>query len=239
MTVSSSSFGGRCGIMRRRNTVLIGLMSIIGLVLMQSPASAGHGDISLPITTFIQADEGEIVPLVSEQVDAELVGATCSWDFHAINQESAHPGNDLILSTNGTDTVVPGVEDVPDQILDVAGTFELGETVAVSLRMGPDGYFSARLSVEVVCDEEVAPTTTIAAPATTAAPAAPTTAAPAAPTTAPVETEVGGQVETPPPAAPALAVTGPSSSTGILVGFAVLLLLGGIGALGVGTRARD
>lgn len=229
--------------MRRRNTVLIGLMSIIGLVLMQSPASAEHGDISLPIITFVQADEGEIVPLLTEQVDAELVGATCSWDFHANNQESIHPGNDLILSTNGTQTVVPGVEDVPNQIVDVHGTFELGETITVSLRMGPDELFSAGISVEVVCDEEVspttvAPTTTVAAPAAPATTAAPTSE-PAAPTTEPVETEVEGQVVTQPPAAPALAVTGPSSSTGTLVGFAALLLLGGSVAVGFGTRARD
>ena len=221
--------------MWRRITVLTGLVSIVGLVLMQSPASAGHGDISLPIDTIVEAGQGEVVQLVSVPVDPELVGATCGWGFHVYNQESIHLGNDLILSTDGTDTVVPGVEDAPNQVLDVEGSFQLGETLTVSLRMGPDEVFSAGLSVEVVCEGHVASATT---PAPTTTTPAPTTTAPAG------ETEVAGAVVTAAPAAaaataaPALAVTGPSSSIGLLVGFAVLLLLGGVGALGLGTRAR-
>ncbi|MCP5028704.1 MAG: hypothetical protein GY929_20715 [Actinomycetia bacterium] len=233
--------------MWRRITVFAGLVSIVGAVLMQSPASAGHGDISVPLDTIIQADAGEVVQLVSVPVDPELVGATCSWDFHATNQESVHPGNDLILSTGGTDTVVAGVEDAPDQVLDAAGSVQLGETVTVSLRMGADQVFSAGLSVEVVCEGHVGPSnasTTVPASTTTAAPT-PTTTTPApTTTTAPeVETEVAGKVETagpaaPAAAAPALAATGPSSSTGPLVGFAVVLLLIGFGLLGLGIRAR-
>ena len=216
--------------MWRRITVVVGLVTV-GLVLMQSPASAGHGEISLPLDTVVQAGEGEVVQLASVPVDSELVGATCSWEFHATNQESVHLGNDLILSTGGTDTVVPGVEAVANQVLDVAGSFQLGETVTVSLRMGPDEVFSAGLSVEVVCESEVAPATATTTPAPTA--------------TAAVETGVAGEVVTAEPAAaaaaaaPALAFTGPSSSTGPLIGFAAFLLLGGAGLLGLGTRARD
>jgi hypothetical protein len=224
--------------MWRRKTVVVGLMSIVGLVFMQSPAFADHGDISVPLDTFVQADEGEVVLLASVHVDEELVGDVCTWDFHATNQFSVHPGNDLILSTNGTDTVVAGVEDTPNQVLDVAGSFQLGETVTVSLRMGPDGAFSAGLGVEVVCESEVAPVTATTTPAPTATT---TPAAAVTPTTAAVvETEVAGEVVTAPvAAAPALAVTGPFSSTGPLVGYAVFLLLGGICLLGLRTIARD
>jgi hypothetical protein len=229
--------------MRRRITVFTGLVSIIGLVLLQSPASAGHGHISVPIDTFVHAGEGEVVQLVSVPVDSELVGATCSWEFHATNQESVHPGNDLILSTGGNDTVVPGVEDAPGQVLDVSGSFQLGETLTVSLRMGPDQVFSAGLSVEVLCESDVVPATATTTPAPTSTTPVPTTAASV------VETEVAGKVEVAEPAAPAasaapasaapaLAVTGPSSSTGLLVGMAVLLLLVGVGVLNLRTRAR-
>lgn len=232
--------------MRRRITVFAGLVSIIGLVLMQSPASAGHGDISVPLNTFVQAGVGEIVQLVSMPVDSELVGATCSWEFHATNQESVHPGNDLILSTGGTDTVVPGVENAPGQVLDVAGSFQLGEMVTVSLRMGADEVFSAGLSVEVLCEDHDVPTTATTTPASTTTAAAPTTTAASG-----VDTEVAGTVVTAAPAtsaapasaAPAsaasvLAATGPSSSTGPLVVLAMLLLLVGVGVLSLGTRAR-
>ncbi len=235
--------------MGRRITVLVGLVSTVGLVLMQSPASADHGDVSLLFDTVVRVGEGEVVQLASVPVDPELVGVTCSWEFHATNQKSVHLGNDLILSTGGTDTVVPGVEDAPDQVLDVAGSFQLGETVTVSLRMGPDQVFSAGLSVEVVCEADVAPasttssTTSTTTSTTTTAPA-PTTSTPAPTTTAApaVETEVAGEVvaaEPPAPAAPALAVTGPSTSAGPMVGLAVVLLLGGIGLFGLGTHARD
>jgi len=233
--------------------VFAGLVSIVGLVLMQSPASAGHGDISLPLNTFVQAGEGEVVQLVSVAVDSEMVGDTCGYEFHATNQESVHLGNDLILSTGGADTVVPGVEDAPGQVLDVTGSFQLGETLTVSLRMGPDEVFSAGLSVEVLCEDDLVPATatTTPVPTATTTPAAtatttpvPTATATPTPTTtaAPgVETEVAGKVETAAPAATAasaLAVTGPSSSTGLLVGLAVLLLLVGVGVLSLGTRAR-
>jgi hypothetical protein len=238
--------------MRRRITVFAGLVSIIGLVIMQSPASADHGDLSVPLNTFVQAGEGEVVQLVSVPVDSELVGATCSWEFHATNQESVHPGNDLILSTGGTDTVVPGVENAPGQVLDVAGSFQLGETVTVSLRMGPDEVFSAGLSVEVLCEGDVVPTTATTTPASTTTTTPATTTTTAAPTTtsAPgVDTEVAGTVVTaettappasvaPAPATSVLAATGPSSSTGLLVVLAVFLLLVGVGVLSLRTRAR-
>ena len=225
--------------MRRRITVFTGLVSHIGLVLLQSPASAGHGHISVPIDTFVQAGEGEVVQLVSVPVDTELVGATCSWEFHAANQESVHPGNDLILSTGGNDTVVPGVEDAPGQVLEVVGSFQRGETLTVSLRMGPDQVFSAGLSVEVLCEGDVVPATATTTPAPTTTTPVPTTTAASV-----VETEVAGKVEIAEPAAPAasavpaLAVTGPASSTGLLVGLSVLLLLIGVGVLNIRTRAR-
>lgn len=228
-------------------------MSIVGLVFMQSPAFAGHGDISVPLNTFVQASEGEVVQLASVSVDPELVGDICNWEFHATNQESVHLGNDLILSTDGNDTVVPGVEDAPHQVLDVAGSFQLGETLTVSLRMGPDEVFSAGLTVEVVCDGDETPSTATttpasATPATTPASATPatTTAAPASTptTTADVAPEVAGEVITAEPVAPVaaaqeLAVTGPSSSAGPLLAYAVFLLLGGIGLLVLGNRALD
>ena len=219
--------------MLRRIAMLMGLASIVGLVLMQSPAAAGHGDISVPIDTIVEADEGEVVQLASVSVDSELVGTTCDWEFHATNQESVNPGNDLILSSGGTDTVIPGVEDAPNQILDVAGSITLGETLTVSVRLGPNEIFSAGLSVELVCEENVVPsTTTTAAPASETSTTAPTlTTSTSTPPT--VETEVAGQVET----APALAVTGPSSPTGPLTVAALLLLIGGV-SLSVATRGR-
>ncbi len=230
--------------MWRRVAVVAGLISIVGLALAQLPASADHGTISVPIDTVVRAGQGEVVQLDSTAINPELVGATCEYEFHSTNQESVNPGNDLILSTGGTETVIPGVEDAPDQELDVAGSVTLGETLTVSVRIGPNEIFSAGLSVELVCDIEDVPsttsttapeTTTTTAPetTTTAEPdrAATTTAAPTTttPTSTTVEVEVADLVET----APNLAVTGPSSATYPLVALAFLLLLCGAAALSI------
>ena len=72
--------------MWRRITVLVGVLSTLGLVFMQSPASAGHGDISVPLDTFVQAGEGEVVQLASVSVDEEFVGDICGWEFHSRNR---------------------------------------------------------------------------------------------------------------------------------------------------------
>ena len=232
--------------MRRRVTVFAALTLIVGLAFMQLPASAGHGDISVPIDTVVNADQGEVVELASITVDPELVGTSCDWEFHATNQESANPGNDLILSTGGVDTVIPGVEDIPNQILDVTGSGSLGETLTVSVRLGPNEVFSAGLSVELVCDAEEPSTTSTTEPeaTTTTAPApaeadATTTTAPSPTTSTPtpttVDTEVEGQVEP----GPTLAVTGPSSATGPLIGLAAILLLAGVGILSLRARVRS
>jgi hypothetical protein len=209
------------------------LLAVAGLVLMPSVASADHGHLSLPIDTVISADEGEIVTLVSEPVDPALQGATCSWDFHVQNQESVNPGNDLVLFTSGFEWVVSGVEDAAGQVLHVEGSFELGETVTVSLRMGPHGVFSAGLTIEVVCQEGTAGATATPAPTETPAPTTVPTA-----TAAP---EVAGKVVTAQPTATApaaLANTGPPSSTGPLVMVAGLLTLAGLGAPALASRAR-
>lgn len=174
--------------MRFRVAVAMGLASMLSLLVLASPASAGHGEISLPIEAVVRAPEGDVVLLGSVDVDEELVGRTCSWEFHALNSRSVHPGNDLILATGGAEWLIENVELVAFDDLVVTGSFQLGETVSVSLRMGPDEVFSEGVTVEVVCEDDhgdhgdEAPTTT-AAPTTTEAPA---TSAP--PTTGDVPT---------------------------------------------------
>ncbi len=218
--------------MWRYLTLRVGLGALAGLLFMQAPAAADHGDISLPIDTVVQAGEGEVVQLAQTTVASELVGAVCSWDLHSENQESVHPGNDLILTTGGSQSVISGVEDVANQALSASGSVELGSTIVVSLRMGPDQVFSAGISVEVVCEESapaVEPETTTGT--TPPASVTPTTEAPA----------VAGVVVTT-PAAPsatvaaapavasqgaALAATGVSPVTGWLVASAAALLLAG------------
>ncbi len=199
--------------------------------------------------------------LVSETVEPDLVGATCSWDFHSHNQSSVHPGNDLILATGGEQWVLAGVEDTAGGELALTGSFRLGETLTVTLRLGPDGVFSAGISVEVLCDDAAATTTT--APTETTIPATATTVVPVTSTTAPSETgstttttpptssseppagdsEVKDNGGTTPPTTPSdtgrLAETGPSESTVPLTLLAVVLLLTGSGIVGLAVRARD
>jgi hypothetical protein len=111
-----------------RTMAAVGLAAVAALLLLPSPAGADHGDLSLPIGTVVRGSEGDVVLLVSETVEPDLVGATCSWDFHSHNQSSVHPGNDLILATGGEQWVLAGVEDTAGGELALTGSFRLGET---------------------------------------------------------------------------------------------------------------
>ncbi|MDY7103355.1 MAG: hypothetical protein S0880_19400 [Actinomycetota bacterium] len=114
-------------------------------------AGAQEDAIEIPLDSVVRADEGSETELGSAPVPAELQGATCEAEAQADNQESVHPGNDLVVTTGGVEAVIPGVEDEPGQVSVSAGTVVLGETITVSLRMGPDEVFSGGLVVSVDC----------------------------------------------------------------------------------------
>ncbi|MEO1061431.1 MAG: LPXTG cell wall anchor domain-containing protein [Actinomycetota bacterium] len=197
------------------------------LLAVFAPAAAAQDNvIDIPIDTVVREPEGSITPLVSIDVPPEGVGLTCTGEAVTSNQGSVHPNNDLLVETGGETFVFEDVEDQPGLTIPASGSFVLGETFTVSLRMGPDEVFSGGIRIQVDCAPPETTTTTTTAPeitTTTAVEATTTT------TTAPeiTTTTSAPQVEDDDDELPATGF----GSTGTLVATGVAMLVGGAGFL--------
>jgi hypothetical protein len=177
--------------------ILLGVSTlVVGL-----PMGAGAQDVSIgiPLDTVVRGAAGSEHVLASEEVPPDLVGSECRVAASAINQESIHPGNDLVISSNGDQLVLEDVEGEAFGERAVEGSLTLGVELTVTLVMGPDGVFSAGMEVEVRCPtpetttttEPTMTTTTIdAATTTTTAPETTTTVMVSETTTTTTETTV-------------------------------------------------
>ncbi len=242
----------------RFGRVAMGVGGMAGFVLATA-MTVGAQDLTLPAGTVITGVPGSTVELGRVPIDQDLAGPQCTWEASVTNQESVHPGNDLIVRSGESVLVLSDIESAADKTTTESGSAYLSGEVVVSLRIGPDGIFSGGLDVTIRYDQ-CTPVTT--APPATAAPTTPapttpttaasTTAAPttAAPTTPAIEPEpLGPQVEQPTTttvpattvtvtkaAAPVLPVTGnrswrPWVATGsALIGLGAVLTIGARGA---------
>ncbi len=118
------------------------------------------GVIDLPPGSVITGDPGTAVRLASVQVAAENVGKTCRLVIEAANQVSVHPGNDLVIRTGGRSHVITGVEDAEADLSASSVTAELGDSIVVLLRLGPDGVASFDPSLSFTCPPTAAATGT-------------------------------------------------------------------------------
>ena len=221
------------------------------VILAATSAAAGHAsvEISIPLDTVVRAPTGSITELGTAPVPDGFADHSCEVRAHAENQQSIHPGNDLVISSGDSQVRLENVESEPGQVIDTEEMLVLGEVITVSLVMGPDGVFSAGLEVIVECvaedttttsevpttDEsttttsEVSPTdeTTTTAPVSTTE-QSPSTTTDEGPTSTSIEDEVKGTEVLP--------FTGlDASETGLL---ALALLAGGTLLL-VGARRRE
>ena len=146
--------------MRRLITILgIGVLALT-LFSFAAPASA-IDDIVIPIDTVVRGAEGDVIEVASVAVDPDLVGATCAAELTDSNNESTHPNNDLIIDTGAETFEALDVETEANSTEIVDGDAVLGETVVVSIRLGPDGVSSGGLTLTFDCEEQL-PATTVA-----------------------------------------------------------------------------
>lgn len=153
--------GGNLG--RRLRPVVVGLAAVAVYVsILATAASAAPAfEVTIPVDTVVRAPEGSITdfePVI--QVPEENQGQECSVVAHAQNQTSVHPDNDLLVTSGSSQVVIPDVEAEPGGTVEGEGTLVLGTTIVVSLRMGPDGVFSAGFDVIVDCPPDETTTTT-------------------------------------------------------------------------------
>lgn len=124
---------------------------VVGVLAAAVPAGAQATEIVIELDGVERGDEGEVIELVNRPVEADLVGAECSVSGRTENNESVHPGNDLIIQTGDSTTEVPDVEAQEFEVIQGTGSVTLGESIAVSLRFGPDGVTSGGIFLDFVC----------------------------------------------------------------------------------------
>ena len=135
--------------MRIRVAVVVVLAAMLAFV---SPAGAQDEILSIEIEGIITGQaEGDIVEVASTAVPASLVGSSCTVTGASQNNGSVHPGNNLIIASGGASTTVPGVEEVPGQVVAGSGPLVVGSNVTVSVEFGPSGSTSGGVTLTFDC----------------------------------------------------------------------------------------
>lgn len=149
--------------MTQRMKRLVSILSaaIMLLAITASAAVAGPGDFEIPIDTIITAPAGSFVELARVDTPPELIGATCLGLAAAENQQSVHPGNDIIIATGDSEAVLADVEGAPGRITEADGPITLGPDVLLTLHMGDDEVFSGGLVVIIDVNCTLPPPTTV------------------------------------------------------------------------------
>jgi hypothetical protein len=147
--------------------ILASLAAMAALLIIGMPiAQASLFEIS--IDTVITAGEGSITTLGTTDTPPDLIGMSCIGVVEATNQLSAHPGNDLIVSSGDDSIVLEDVERESGAVTAADAPLTLGSSVTVSLHMGSDEIFSG--GVVFIIGECTTPTTTTEPPTTTTEP---------------------------------------------------------------------
>ena len=115
-------------------TSIIIMVALLAALLISPADSAEPGDL-IDLGTFA-AEPGDLCTVVTD------------------NNESVHPGNELIIETGNDQTRVPAVEDEPDTI--TATNIDAGGPITLTVVLGPDQTITS-LEAVVTCEP---PTTT-------------------------------------------------------------------------------
>lgn len=131
--------------------------------------------VEIPIKTILRGDPGDLF-LIGEAPSPVGFQCTAELEFTNNEQESEHPGNDILV---GPATFT----DVENGTFQAAGlTFVSDGANLVFVRLGADGVFSAGFLLEVACNPPTT-TTSVATSSTTSPTVTTTSTAPPAPMT--------------------------------------------------------
>lgn len=148
--------------MRLHRLILTPAMAaaLVFAVLGGASLAAAQDGVTVPAGTVIRGSEGDVIELGRIPVDTARAGPRCSWTATATNQSSVHPGNHILVETNGVTLVLADVEGAPNKVTSNTGTVFLADEVVVSLQLGPDGLFSGGMVVSITYDETCEPVET-------------------------------------------------------------------------------
>ena len=88
-----------------------GLLVAFVVSMLFGASGVWAADLSLPTETVIRGETGSLIELGRITVDRDLAGPLCTWQATVTNQESAHPGNDILVVSGDTTLTLSGVED--------------------------------------------------------------------------------------------------------------------------------
>jgi hypothetical protein len=142
------------------------VLAVASLGMTAVGAEADDISLEVPLPTVVRAPAGTEHLLASTTVPSDLVGKRCAVTIHGTNQESVHPGNDLVIASGDDALVLTDVEGEAFGESEREGSLRLGDGLTVTLVMGSDGVFSAGMTVRVSCPETSSsstslPTTTV------------------------------------------------------------------------------
>lgn len=137
---------------RRRLAGAMSTMVLLIAVVGVAPAWAVES-IVLDQDRVLYGEEGSVHQLAEVPVDADRVGSSCTLQVHTENQFSVHPGNDLLITTGGVQSVIEDVEAEPDADRDLSAAVVLGPVLVVELRFGPHQVSSMGFDLSVECPE--------------------------------------------------------------------------------------
>lgn len=150
----------------KRRAMGLGVLSAAWVLLMAPVAMSQEVAIEIPFETVIRAEPGSVHLLATAPVPPELQGVTCPVAAVAENESSVHPGNNLIVATDGDSIVLEDVERAAGAITVAEEELTFGSTITVTLVLGEHGVFSAGMVVRF-CDIPVTTTTTTVETTTT------------------------------------------------------------------------
>ncbi len=142
-------------------------LTVLAVLVGAAPALGYAVEFVIDIDVAIFGDAGEVIEVAEVAVEPALVGGTCDGQGSTANNASEWDGNDLIIATGGTSTVIHDFEAVAHATTVSEGTVVLGDTVTLSIRLGPRGVSSAGLRLVLSCQPVPPPTTTTTTTATT------------------------------------------------------------------------
>lgn len=154
--------------------VFAGSVLLVGL-LLALPASALQSTLVIELGDQIVNMPGTHT-IYDEPTPGDLIGLTCSASVTAVNNESIHPNNDMIVTSGGSSVTIFNYESVANGTFEADGDLTLGDRILIQVVL-PGGTTSDVFDLVLTCAQPPPPTTT------TAAPPPPTTTAPATTTT--------------------------------------------------------
>lgn len=123
-----------------------------GVGLLAAPATALAADLAIPLDVEIVSGVavGDEAPL-ADVATGPLAGRTCAVSSRLDESADALSGNDLVVASGTASTTLVDVEREPGAVTD-GDSITLGETISVTLVMGPSGRHSGDVVVELECE---------------------------------------------------------------------------------------